>query len=505
MILNIVALFLTIAITFMHSIFGFFSGVVNLCCTIFAAVVALAFFEPVSALINAQFGGYPGYTEAIVVCLLFVVALIALRMAADNGIRGNVRVPMYMDWGGAALFGFLNAQIIVGMLLISTFLLPLGGRVMGFERYERDPDRNHPDHPELANFQRNSLWLRPDDMTVWIVKTLTGGSMRGSTPLAAAYPDFADWAFFTTNTVQWESSPAVPRGSKRDGAKRGIAVISWWEQSEPVLGRYRKEVPSKDRPQPPMTQVTFKPAAGKKLLVVQMALKPDAADYERTRGIHLFRPTMLRVVGDSRGAPQHYPARIVSNVDSLIEGHARLADLDTNFSAEAGGGDVEAEVYFEVDEDFVPRFIEYRRAARASLAPRDVAQLESESGRRPREARDLRLGSAAAEVATREPTGRGVMRFVDAIEFPSGGVRGLPQELSLQRVRSAGGEVEGEALKSVRISGERSRLAPEFEAPSVKEFYQPEGYHICQIRMKPSKARTIVGQVFHFVARTVNQ
>ncbi len=59
MILNIIALVLILGITFMHSIFGLFSGLINVFCAIAAAVVALGCFEAVNDLVTSEMGLHP--------------------------------------------------------------------------------------------------------------------------------------------------------------------------------------------------------------------------------------------------------------------------------------------------------------------------------------------------------------------------------------------------------------------------------------------------------------
>jgi hypothetical protein len=500
MALNIVSLALVLGITFIHSIFGLFSGMLNLSCTIIAAVVAFGFFEPLG-LWMAEMGLHPAYTPPVALILLFVVTLILLRAAADNLIRGNVHVPHYVDWGGAAVCGFLNAQITVGVIVISVLMLPIGGTVMGFTRYARTSESDL-DHSDLTRFERRSLWLRSDEMTVGLVSALSGGSLRGKTAVGAVYPNFVDQVFFGNNTVQWESSPAPYRDNKGDGVEKGIRVEKWWEQTEPVVGRYRKGEPTAEKPLPPYQEQTFRPAEGNKLVAVHVTLLPASADRDGNRRLHVFRPTMLRLVGrDERETSRDYVARIVEGADERIGGKPRICDMDSNFSLD-GASDVPIYAYFEVPEDFRPQFVEYRRFARAGL---DQPPLEAKGGKRP----DVPALALLSDEERRAQAGtaRGAMRFIDVIEYPSGDATRLPMPLGGNKARRGEGvELEGKALKSGRILGERGQLAAsEGSETNVEDFHLPAGYRLCQIRFKPKRALTIAGQVFNYVARNVNQ
>jgi hypothetical protein len=492
--LNIVVLCLILAITFMHSIFGLYSGVIHVCCCILAALVAFGFFEPLTLLLTREAGLHPAYTEPCCLLLLFVVTLIVLRSAADNLLRGNVQLPQYLDTGGAIVLGFIGAEIVVGVLVISVLMLPLGGRVMGFSRFERDPESR--DENNLARFERNSVWLMPDEFTVGLVRQISGGSLRATTPLAAVYPSFTEWVFYSGNTVQWESSPGVHR-DRSDGTT-GLRVEKWWEQTDPIVGRYRKDVPDKTNKNPPYAEHTYRPPAGTKLVGARLKLLPSSADRERTRSLHLFRPTMIRLVGDEHGSPRHAIPRVIAGADKNLGDKPRIVDIDNNFSLDAGG-EVAIDVYFEVGEDFIPRFVEYRRRARAAIS-------ESERLKKAPGALAAPAAAAAGGPGGSEQEARGAMRFIDFVEGSSGDNPRLPLRFAAGKLRSAGAEVAGKQLKSGRIMGERSTLEHiESGDTAVEQFAVPEEWRLCQIRYRPKKALTVAGQVFNYVARTVNQ
>lgn len=494
MALNIIALCLILGITFIHSIFGLYSGVIHVCCCILAALVAFGFFEPLTLLLTKEAGLHPAYTEPCCLLLLFVVTLILLRAAADNLLRGNVLLPQYVDTGGAIVMGFIGAQIVVGVLVISILMLPLGGRVMGFSRYERDPESR--DENNLARFHRNSIWLKPDEFTVGLVRLISGGSLRATTPLAAVYPSFTDWVFYTGNTVQWESSPGVYR-DRSDGTT-GLRVEKWWEQTEPVVGRYRKDVPDKNNRNPPYTEHTYRFPAGRKLVGARLKLLPSSADRHRARPLHLFRPTMIRLVGEEHGSPQQVTPRIITGADKNLGPKPRIVDIDNNFSLE-GDAEITIDVYFEVAEDFAPSFVEYRRRARAAL-------LQSERLKKPPSARAAPAAPGAGEATPADQSARGVMRFIDLIEGGSGENTRLPIVLASSKLRGAEVEWAEKVLKSGRLMGDQATLErTESGDTTIEHFAVPEGWRLCQIRYRPRKALTLAGRVFNYVARTVNQ
>lgn len=493
MALNLTTLVLVAAITFMHSIFGFFSGVINVFCTVISVSVALGFYEALNNFVTSQVTLHPAYTEPACLMVLFIATIIVTRTLADNYIRGNVKVPAVVDWGGGAVCGFINAQLFVGMIVLGVSMLPLGGRVLQFSRYDRDPYEKNAEHPELPRFDHNHLWTRSDEFTVALFNMLSSGSLKGSTAFASVYPRFCDDIFFSTNTVQEQSSPTAYRDSKAgDGFKNGLKVDKWWEETAPVETRYREEVPSERNPTPALSRVTFKPAGGMKLIGVRLTLNKSAADVQDRIYRHLFRPTMLRLVGTRGGKPQDYVARILANADKNIGEALRLVDYDDNFSLEASGN-VSIDAYFEVDDDFVPHFVEYRRHARAALPP------ESKQVPKP-----LQVAEAAAGHEHAQPSeSSGKRSFGTAMEGGSGDSPKLPFIMNRRALQGAGADVrlKDDKFAVGRIAGARSTLEIKQGETGVIDFWVPEGQRLMQVRYEPKRARTVFGDVFNYVGQ----
>jgi hypothetical protein len=487
--LNIVALVMVLAITFMHSIFGFFSGIINAFCVIASAAIAFGFYEAVNDLVTKSFALHPGYTEPICLIALFIVSIVVLRTLADNYIRGNVKLPPVVDWGGAGVCGFVNAQVFVGMLILGVQMLPLGGRVLGYSAWQRSEyGDNDADHPQLIKFERNHLWTRPDEFTAGLFKLLSNGSLRGTTAFASVYPDFTEAVYFSTNTVQRDSTPSPyrkERGRDDDGFAKGLRIDGWWEEAGPIEGRYRREAPTERQPAPDYSRVTFEPAPGKKLIGTRLRLNASAADKDNRSPIHLFRPTMLRLVGTANGKPQHYAARIIANADARLEGRHRIVDYDNNFSL-PGTFSEAIYAYYEVDEAFRPAFVEYRRHARAAVPaqPEEDPQVTLTMGAETTDRRDER------------------QTFARSLETGSMDNRKLPFDMTRRAFQGAGDvTLDGDEFVSGRIFGSLSRLEHSGDGPKVENFSIPEGMRMVQVRYQPQRVQSIVGQVFNFVGQ----
>lgn len=505
MVLQILVLCLVLAITFLNSMYGLFSGLINMACAIIAMVISLGFFEPAVNMATSMVGWpTPSYLAPMVLVLLYVVSLLVMRLIADMYIRGNIAVPMYVDWIGGGLCGFVIAQISVGILIFGFLMLPFGDRVAMYSRYVRSDDSG----PEgRVKFDRVDFWTNSDGFTAGLFSMLSSGSLSGQTEFSSVYPDFAKWVSWTSNTVQEESATVPLRGKDGDGFKDGVRVVTWWEGAKEGIpdSRYRRELATRETPEPAYKKQTYQPEPGNKLLGMRLELDRSARDSDEPSGTHRFRPTMLRIVGtlgDGASARyQDYPARLLRGADPKIQNAWRVADIDNNF-AFGEGSTAQVDVYFEVPEDFSPSFVEYRRFARTPIASAQRAEAEPTNP----------PGTASPAVASGgqgqpQPSASGVLRFADiANTSRSGAYRDLPFTLDAQRVeRSPDIQVRGGKIASGRASGSVESWAPERDRPGMREFLIPENQRIIQLTVEARKAGSLAGKVFNFVGATANQ
>ncbi|MFN0136184.1 MAG: hypothetical protein ACKVS9_08725, partial [Phycisphaerae bacterium] len=497
--LQIIALLLVLAITFMHSIFGLYSGLINVFCSVAALCVSLGFWEPMTDWMSANLGLSASYSGPVSVFLLFFGTLIGLRQVFDQYVRGNVHVPAGLDTTGAVICGAVNAQIAVGMLATCAIMLPIGAENV-FVRYERHPTDKQPDRKEVALYERQALWLRSDDFAVGLFKLMSAGSLKGDTTFASVYPSFVDAVYYTTNTVQPESAPAPYRDKKGgDGFKNGIKLETWWEQKTPVDTFYRADVPTAKSKQPPVAPVKFAPSSGNKVIGARVSLAKASADRSKSSATHMFRTTQIRIVGTDDGVPAHFIPSVIGGADVFTQGKNRLCDPDTNFSLPAES-DRPIDVYFEVPTSFKPAFIEYRRHARAAIGGEPAASPPSNQ---------IALGIGGEPVGSGSSGGgssSGRLAFGDVLESGSGDSRGLPFDLNLDALkRVADLKLAGDEIVRGRFSGGKARLGRSGEQAGVKLIKEVPGKKIVQLTYQPKQMRSIVGEVFNFVGSTVNQ
>jgi hypothetical protein len=529
MVLNLAATLFVLALTFLHSMFGLYSGIINVFCSIVSLCVAFGFYEPVMRLLTDQLQAIPPtYAAPGVLVLLFLLTLFILRTLADNYLRGNVHVNAYVDWGGGGVCGFINAQIAVGVITTGFLMLPWGGSVAMYHPIERDPDDStyavadniSPEErrqDERIAFRRNRLWLRSDEFAAGLFSILSRGSLSSGTSFAKVYPDFPQWVHWTGNQIQHEAQPAPTRSKKRgDGFEDGLSVESWWKlepgeglPADRTVYRAKKPGPEDKRSRyaetpaenlPPFENVAYEVQPGRRLIGVRVFLRDASADQEKDFGYHRFRPTNLRLVGDIRQpdgslVPAQYTPQVIGGGDQLAGVNLRIVDPDNNFSIPPAGQN-KLELYFETDRDFEPRFVEYRRYARAAISGPAL------------EERPTDIVTPVVVDSSGQIRASGVTRFLDTI-IPemTGAVDRLPFAMSRQNM---GGAVEIRAgrLASMtpasRIKGFRDELEGT-GAGTVEYFATPSRRRLFQVQAYTRKMQSLGGQVMNFVASTTNQ
>ncbi len=513
MALKMFVLAAVLGLTFLHSTFGLYSGLINVLCCVTALCVSLGFSEVLTDVVTSNFGGLSAtYAAPGVTFLLFVITLALLRYLADHYLRGNVRLPMYVDWAGGAVCGFVIADICVGVLVVSFLGLPWGDRVATFSRYERDEDETVDPVTNRVEFVRSDLWLTPDGFACGLFNMLSKGSLKGGTTFETVYPDYPEWVFWSGNNIQHESQTAPARHDNHDGfGTKGLRVERWWEQTRPITAadaQYRPSAPTRRRDNPSYEPMAYTLASNvdNKLLGFRLALRGDAADWQKKTSAHRFRPSMIRLVGDVPGPagavePQHYIAQLLGGADPAVGTDLRIVEVDNNFSL--GGGDQTIDAYFEVPKDFRPRFVEYRRfarspveeAARTDTAPTDrLVAPPTDTGRGGRRSRTR----ASAAGAT------GASRFIDTVDQQFTGDRDeLPFAMSSASLRGQGVTVLNGLLVSGRIATDRSALTG--GGSEVVKFQIPTGKRLFQLQTKPRKARSLPGEVLNFAGSITNQ
>ncbi|QDT38776.1 CvpA family protein [Stratiformator vulcanicus] len=119
--------------------------------TLFAAIIAMNFFEPIAGALSGALG-----MQADMVALLGIFAGLAFgfRFAADSLSPRFVAVHAYAHEGIRWVGGLMTGYLVAAMLLIAVHVSPFPERFLGFEPLRRNLfDISAPDRQFLGFFQ----------------------------------------------------------------------------------------------------------------------------------------------------------------------------------------------------------------------------------------------------------------------------------------------------------------------------------------------------------------
>lgn len=213
MIFGIILLALVIAVAMFHYVQGMFSAMISASLTIFAALIAISYHEPIAE--KVFLSQFPNAAHAVSLIGLFAISYVFMRLITDKLVSGNVRMPVTIDKIGAGFFGLVAGIFAVGIFAIAAQMLPFGPSIAGYARFSVD-DRpvhgihasgyNRPQDMEIySELKSDSLDpsrasgafpIPVDDMTVGLAYYVSnGGSLEGSQPLASIHPSYLDELF----------------------------------------------------------------------------------------------------------------------------------------------------------------------------------------------------------------------------------------------------------------------------------------------------------------------
>ena len=209
MVLSIVVILLVGVVAYFNFAQGFFSATLSAFAAVLAAVLAVGYLETVLGFVH---GSMADVSSAMVLCLLFVVAYVILRMILDKAVPGNVRTPATVNAVGAGLMGVVAGTFCVGIFVIALQMLPFGPTIsfLGYTRYKLLPGhdvvllasgngRNEDAKigPQMAEStldpakQESTLFVPVDSAVLATVDHLSdGGSLSGTRTLGSVHPDW---------------------------------------------------------------------------------------------------------------------------------------------------------------------------------------------------------------------------------------------------------------------------------------------------------------------------
>jgi uncharacterized membrane protein required for colicin V production len=482
--LSLFLIVLIAAITFFQSIHGLFSGLITCVIAIICCAFAFGIHEYVA--LELLMGWKPNLAMPLALVLCFIVPLIALRTGMDALIRRSGLLPSIVDKAGGVVFGFVTAMLIVGVLSVGIQMLPFGNRFLGFRQYDVTNEEFDPTEDP------NGLLLSPDRFAAGFASLMSGGIFSGKTRWTADHPDYV-------REAGW--SQTVPRDVRCLAPRDAMTIESFEEESNvyhlvPIGGDYGAVSGNEQIPDEPKAGHTF----------WSLVIKPNA-DARDPDNRHRFSPYQIRIVGDDRhGVPVQYcPVAVRINVSQnqnepeyrfVTKTEKRKKTEYTMADLYEPSPDGTIAVAFELPDQFVPRFAEYKMGARRALAPRAAKTADEASAgtdRRPPDEPD----TEAREQRSRRTSRGGRTRGAEAV-----GAR-FSDELPHSRAKyelAGDAEIRRGVLKEGHII---ATINKDDGGREVTRFDVPDGKSLLQIDAVNLRAGSILGKAKSFAVKTV--
>ncbi len=386
---------LLFAVVFFQSTQGLFGAMIMMVLTLCCAAFAYGSFDWVAAEFLATYWK-PDMAHAVSLAALFGVPLLITRLIFDKLVRRSCLLPAMIDKVGGGVCGLITGMVMVGVAGTVFQMAPLGETALGFSRFDvavRDAHSGSPGSPPDIHAPERGLWLSPDRFAARVAAMMSDGVFSGRESFYRDYPDFIQ-AVGWVNTINSAVSRFAPPGS--------LSVVS----SAPVEVVYRL-TPGDDKRDIADQYDPISPQGGHEFQMVRVKFSSAAVDKNKT---HLFSLRQFRLVGDEGDAVrQYFPiATQQRDISQSIDRHVSIKRYGTNdwpvvdeLIKPRKDHSNEVELVFELPTSFEPRFIEYKRCARAKVSFSNEIPVPAAAPKNPRPS-----GADAGSTATvprREP------------------------------------------------------------------------------------------------------
>ncbi|MBN2842523.1 MAG: CvpA family protein [Sedimentisphaerales bacterium] len=157
---------------------GIFSCFIMMVWTIIAALVALNYQDYLAMLMIDN--GFAFFPRAVALMVPFILVLFILREITDRFVSGNMKFNDIIDRMGSTVFSVVSSLIIVGMISICLQSLPLGTKLLGFERVE-----------DMARIeQQRTFWPAGDAFVVKSMEMASANCFAGNMKFGQFHPDY---------------------------------------------------------------------------------------------------------------------------------------------------------------------------------------------------------------------------------------------------------------------------------------------------------------------------
>lgn len=519
--INLIFLLLFLAIVVFQASQGLFSAMLNAVLTICASALAFALYETVAVNYAAEFWK-PDYAHSLSLVVVFGVSLLLMRLAFDASIKRTCLLPALVDKVGGACCALVTGLVMSGTVAVAVQMLPFGESILGFSRFNvvRVAGTGQPPSPD----EERGLWIPTDKFAAGLASTLSAGVFSGEERLALDYPDLMQ-AVSWNNFIHHEVSRFAKPGSIRVETARPVPYVYAFTEG-------------KERPvQEPDIYEPIAPPPGREYQMLGVKLLQGARDVNSSLFFSLRQFRLVGQEGPDGPAVQYHPIAIQQwDASQTVNRHIRWEVRGGNqwpvtdriYRPREDHGDY-VEIVFDLPESFQPRFLEYKRAARAKVEFGDAPASSDEgdesdkttsaTGSRDRGADAARTASSAPGVRSRrqrqpdsgnaQPTqgsGDGTAGNIRHLTtLPGGSSFGddLPLEMdNYDDLRGGQTDVSRGALRAGHVAGETAKQG-EGSDPKFSKFAVPRDKRLLQLNVGQLSARSGLGRAITSTVATL--
>lgn len=194
-VLNIILIGLVLLIAYWWANQGLFSAILHLIAVIAAGAIALGAWEPLTTKLLLRGTPFDDYAWGVSLIGVFAVSLLAIRVAMDKCIRGNVDLPRWANLAFGFPVGLAAGILTIGIFVIGAGFIQSQQEIAGYVGWARS-DRT------AQVGRRESLWLPVNRITSEFYATLSVGSLRSGQPLKQYNPDLHVQACLVRDTFK---------------------------------------------------------------------------------------------------------------------------------------------------------------------------------------------------------------------------------------------------------------------------------------------------------------
>ena len=225
---------------YFHYLQGALTSVMSALSAACAVCIAFSYYEPITMSLAAG-KSFVDSASAMMLCALFGITYIVLRIVFDAAVPGNVRMPIWVDRGVAVAAGLIASTLAVGTWAVAAQMMPFGANIGGYERYElvtrparvpaaiagarSDQDYNVIDEikeEDLSSEKASGLLLPLDSMVMSFVYMVESGALEGDNKLANTTPDLLGDLFAQRLTVPTSTRRSAMTGKANEISFGGI-------------------------------------------------------------------------------------------------------------------------------------------------------------------------------------------------------------------------------------------------------------------------------------------